>query len=107
MVLSKLLPKQTIIYIVITVISLGLGLFGGYTFCKRAQYKGVINQQTKDAKAVVQHQEKKDEVDTKVQEHVEALKGIPDTSGCLDAANGAAYLERLQRADGVAKSSFN
>lgn len=62
----KLIPKKIIIYAVAAVILLGVGAFGGYTFCKRSQYKGVINQQAKDAKIVVKHQEKKDVVDEKV-----------------------------------------
>lgn len=103
----KLIPKQVIIYIVITVLSLAVGAFAGYTFCKRAQYKGVINQQAKDAIMVMKHQEKKDVIDIEVKKHVNVLRAVPDTSGCLDESSPDAYLDKLLRADSVAESGFN
>ena len=84
------------------------GGFTGYTFCKRASYKGVIKQQAKDAEAVLKHQNKKDEVVNNVKPKIiERIKFIKDTSGCLDSANSDDYINKLLKSDSEAKSSFN
>jgi len=103
----KLIPKKVILYIVAAAILLGVGAFGGYTFCKRAQYKGVIKQQQKDADAVLEHQEKKDVVEREVIKYIEVIKRIPDKSGCLDKPNDSAYIDRLLESDSDTQSSFN
>ena len=103
----KLIPKKLIVYAVAAMILLAVGAFGGYTFCKRSQYKGIIKQQQKDAKAVVKHQEKKDVVDEKVGNALEEAKKVSDASGCLDKPSPDVYLDRLLRADSVAESGFD
>jgi len=103
----KFIPKKTIIIIVASIILLAVGAFGGYTFAKRAQYKGVIKQQAKDAKAVMKHQEKKDVAAKEIIKYVEIIKKIPDISGCLDKPNSDEYLNELLRADSKQKSIFN
>ena len=103
----KLIPKKVILYIVGAAILLGVGVFGGYTFCKRAQYKGVIKQQEKDAKAVLEHQENKDNVEKEINKSIEIIKKMPDVGGCLDKLNDDNYLDRLQRADSQSESGFN
>lgn len=103
----KMIPKQVIIYIVLVVLSLAVGAFGGYTLCKRAQYTGVIKQQKKDAVNVAKHQENKDAVDEKVRSGIDALRKIPDASGCLNKSNSDIYLDELQRTDSISKSGFN
>jgi len=103
----KFIPKKTIIIIVASIILLAVGAFGGYTFAKRAQYKGVIKQQAKDAKAVMKHQEKKDVAAKEIIKYIEVIKKIPDVSGCLDRPNDDKYLDELLRADSKQKSIFN
>ena len=103
----KFIPKKVIMYIVASAVLMGVGAFGGYTFCKRAQYKGVIKQQEKDAQAVLKHEDKKDVVDKKVNKQIEKIRSLPDTSSCLDVRNSDDYLNELQRADSIAESEFN
>lgn len=103
----KFIPKKTIIIIVASIILLAVGAFGGYTFAKRAQYKGVIKQQAKDAKAVMKHQEKKDVAAKQKAKDIEAIKDIPDPIGCLDKPSGDEYLNELLKSDSKAKSIFN
>jgi len=105
--ITKLIPKKAIVILVLALVSMVIGAFGGYTFCKRAQYKGVIKQQANDATAVVEHQEKKDAVDDKFNENVSKLKAIPDITGCLDKSSDAEYLDQLFKSDSEAKSGFN
>jgi len=83
------------------------GIFVGYSYCKRAQDKGVIDQQAKDAKAVDKHQTKKEEVEKNVTKQIAIIKKIIDPAGCLDTPAPDVYLDRLQRADRAAKSGFN
>lgn len=103
----KLLPKRVILFIVITVLTFLVGAFAGYTFCKRANYKGVINQQANDAEEVMKHQERKDVIDTEVKKHIDAVKQVPDTGGCLDKRSPDAYLDKLLDADSISQSGFN
>lgn len=101
----KLIPKKAILYVAASIILLLVGAFGGYTFCKRAQYKGVIKQQEKDAKTVLKHQEDKDNVNEKFTESVEEIKAVKES--CLDKPNSDDYLNRLQRSDSISESIFN
>jgi hypothetical protein len=105
--ITKLIPMKAIIVIGMSLVLLAVGAFGGYTFCKRSQYKGVIKQQQKDAKAVLKHQEKKDAAAKEIIKYIEVIKKIPDTSGCLDKPSGDEYLNQLLDSDSKAQSSFN
>lgn len=106
--ITVLKKYKIIVFALLALILLGTGAFGGYTFCKRAQYKGVINQQAKDATTVMEHEEKKDvaekELDKVIEVRVEKAGG---TSGCLNTPSPDAYLDGLLDADRKAKSSFN
>jgi hypothetical protein len=84
------------------------GAFTGYTYCKRANYKGIIKQQEKDAKKVLEHEEKKDKVEKYVKPKIiERIKIVKDTSGCLDVINSDEYIDSLLKSDREAQSSFN
>jgi len=83
------------------------GTFVGYSYCKRAQDKGVIDQQAKDAETVMKHEDKKDEVTAKVEKAIAKAQKIADPTGCLDTNNSDDYLDGLQRADRAAKSGFD
>ena len=83
------------------------GIFVGYSYCKRTQDKGVIDQQEKDAETVMKHVDKKDEVRKNVDEKIEAIKKVIDPSGCLDAGSPDDYLNKLLSADRAAKSGFD
>lgn len=103
----KLIPKKILVVLAVALVSLVVGAFGGYTFCKRANYKGVINQQAKDAKIVMKHQEKKDVANEKLTKDIKEIQAIPDSTGCLDEPSDDRYIERLLESDREAQSSFD
>jgi len=98
---------KIIILALVAVLLFASGAFTGYSYCKRAQDKGVIKQQAKDAVIVMEHQIKKDEAEKNVDTIITKLIKIKDTSGCLDNPNNDEYLNWLHRADSRAQSSFN
>lgn len=92
---------------VIAVLLFVSGCFVGYSYCKRAQDAGVIKQAKKDAKAVDNHQDKKEKVEKNVTKQIGTIKKIIDPSGCLDAPAPDDYLNRLLSTDSAAKSGFD
>jgi len=98
---------KTIGIVIIAVLLFLSGIFVGYSYCKRAQDKGVIDQQAKDAKTVMKHEDKKDEIKAKVEKAIAKIQKIVDPTGCLDTGNSDDYLDELQRADRISKSEFN
>ena len=92
---------------VIAVLLFLAGIFVGYSYCKSSYDANVIDQQAKDAETVMKHEDKKDEVKTKVDKAITETQKIVDPTGCLDTDNSDDYLNGLQRADSAAKSVFN
>ena len=103
----KAIPKKVIIYIVASAILLLVGAFGGYTFAKRANYKGVIKQQKKDAIAVLEHGEQEDVAKKHVSESIEKLRVINDPTGGLDKPSPTDYLNELYKSDRATQSEFD
>ena len=93
--------------VVIAVLLFLSGIFVGYSYCKRAQDKGVIDQQASDAKIVMKHEDKKDEAKAEVDKAITQIQKVVDPTGCLDTDNSDEYLDGLQRADSTAKSGFD
>ena len=83
------------------------GIFTGYSYCKSSYDANVIDQQEKDAKAVMKHQEKKDNVEAKVTKAITKIQKAVDPSGCLDTPSPDNYLDELFSIDSISKSEFN
>ena len=103
-------PKlvKPLIILVVSMVIFSIGAFAGYTFCKRAQYAGVIKQQEKDAKIVMKHLDRKEEVRKNVNAIIETkVQNVVDSTGCLDADSPDIYINGLLDADRAAKSGFD
>ena len=92
---------------VIAVLLFLAGIFVGYSYCKSSYDANVIDQQEKDSKAVMKHQEKKDNVETKVNKAIIEIQKAVDPSGCLDTPAPDNYLDELLSIDSIPKSEFN
>ncbi|MCK5609724.1 hypothetical protein KAR91_48065 [Candidatus Pacearchaeota archaeon] len=92
---------------IIALILMTAGAVGGYSYCKSSNYKGIIKQQTKDAKTILKHEDKKKEVKGNVDTSIAKFKTIDDPSGCLDTISPDDYIDKLLDADSAAKSGFD
>ena len=102
-----MIPQKIVSKIVIVAIVFVSGAFSGYSYCKKSNYKGVIKQQAKDAKDVMEHEEEKIEVKKNVDEKIEVIKKIIDPTGCLDVNSPNDYFDGLLDAENGKKSQFN
>ena len=83
------------------------GAFSGYSYCKRSQDAGVIEQQGKDAVDVDKHNTETNKVNKNVAKTITIIKKIVDPTGCLDTSSPDDYVNELLNADRATQHSTN
>ncbi len=99
--------NKNIIIAILILVMCGVSGLAGWTLAKRASDRGVIKQQTKDAKEVMDHDLARKDKERKVGRILTRIKGINDPSKCLDTSSPPDYLNGLLDADREAKSGLN